>query len=96
MAYLDDGETVEAVCIQPDDNDNKTAVMPVAWADAIPLLSTFGMDTCAKDRDWDIRYFYVWTNTRIIFVQGYDSSVGLSWLPRNPQQVSVDYVGGGC
>lgn len=40
--------------------------------------------------------FTVWTKDRVYFPAGYDSSLWVASVPRNPCDESVEYVGGGC
>lgn len=56
---------------------------PMPWIDARELLD---YDWRGGFGDLDCHAVYVWTDSRVIFVDEYDTSTSLAWVPRHPQR----------
>lgn len=41
----------------------------------------------------DCRPIFAWTERRVAFIQEYDGSTGLAWVPRHPLAIAADFNG---
>lgn len=102
MTFADDieaaanGEAIDAVVLSgspryepygPIDARRKAPVkvgVRLSWQEARPMLDyeyndDFGTQDCDS--------IYAWTASRVMYVQEYDGSTTVMWLPRNPVDV---------
>jgi hypothetical protein len=62
------------------------------------LVFAPALDEIPLDDETDDEYipFTAWSDNYVYFPAGYDSSMWVDFVPRNPNGRATEYIGGGC
>lgn len=85
------GQHYGQMFMDPDDEDyEETPPSGVLTWEVAKMILDYNYDSGYGGAD--CHPVYAWTDTQIMFVNEYDGSTSVCWLPRNPTNLTPDFL----